>query len=401
MFKKIKNRQSTLLSILVLPVFFSGLFAGISPCQEDKPADLTLEFWSVYDDSDVYDNLIREFNEEYPYIAINYHKKDYASYEKELVDALAAGRGPDIFSIHNTWLPKHQDKLAAAPSEIITPKKFQEIFVDVAVADFVGIEKAADGMEAQAVYAFPFYIDTLALYYNRDLLNSAGVVKPPATWLEFNSAVEKITLRDAQNNITRVGAALGTAKNINRSTDILSLLMLQNGTQMVSSDKKYATFNQPISQSNGESFNAGENALSFYANFAKASKKVYTWNQYQHYSIDAFVEGKVAMMLNYAYQIPLIKARSPHLNFGVAAVPQISSTGPAVTYANYWGQAVSKTSPNAIYAWTFLAWLAGKDNAQVYLEKTDRPASRRDLVEWQKSDPGLGIRLTARPLKQF
>lgn len=376
------DKKTKLVSLLILPVFFSGLFAGLSPCKEKQPPAATLEFWSVFDDSDVYQPLITEFKTQYPYITINYYKKSVSSYEKDLIDALAAGRGPDIFSIHNTWLPKHEDKLAAAPDALITPQKFKEVFVDVAAQDFI------DGGK---VYAFPWAVDTLTLFYNKDLLNSAGIVSPPQTWAEFNTDVEKLVRRDAKNNILQAGAALGTARNINRSTDILAALMLQSGAKMVSDDKNYATFEQTISSGVGESFNPGQQALLYYTNFANPTKRVYTWNQYQHYSLDAFIEGKAAMTLNYAYQIPVIKARSPHLNFGVAALPQISQTGTKVNFANYWGQAVAKNSQYQAYAWQFLAWLAGAEPQKKYLAAAQKPSARRDLIEAQKSDETLGI----------
>ena len=382
MLKTIKNRKLIFLSISVLPIFFSGLFAGLSPCKEAAPPAATLEFWSVFDDSDIYQPLITEFKTQYPYITINYYKKSVSSYEKDLVDALAAGRGPDIFSIHNTWLPKHEGKLAAAPDTLITPQRFKEVFVDAAAQDFI------DGGK---IYAFPFAIDTLALFYNKDLLNSAGIVSPPKTWAEFNADVEKLVIRDSKNNILQAGAALGTARNINRSTDILVALMLQSGAKMVSDDHAYATFEQSASSGAGESLNPGLQALLYYTNFANPTKRVYTWNQYQHYSIDAFIEGKAAMMLNYAYQIPTIKARSPHLNFAVAPLPQISLTGTKVNFANYWGQAVAKNSQYQAYAWQFLAWLAGAESQKKYLAATQKPAVRRDLIEAQKSDEVLGL----------
>ena len=45
------------------------------------------------------------------------------SYENDLRDALAAGNGPDVFLIHNSWLTKHQDKLSPAPDSVLTPKQ--------------------------------------------------------------------------------------------------------------------------------------------------------------------------------------------------------------------------------------------------------------------------------------
>jgi len=377
-----KNKKTIILSVFVLPVFFSGLFsAGLSPCKEAAPAPATLEFWSVFDDSDVFDPLIKQYQAISPNITINYSKKNIVSYEQDLVNALATGRGPDIFSIHNTWLPKHKNKLAPAAETMITAKRFGELFVDVASQDFIDTEK---------VYALPLSVDTLALFYNKDLFNSAGIATPPQTWTEFNSAVEKLTQRDNKNNILKSGAALGTAKNINRSTDILMALMLQSGAKMINASRDAATFDQTVSAQGGD-FNPGRQALIFYTNFASPGLKVYTWNQDQNYSIDAFVNGKVAMMINYNYQLPLVKARAAHMEIGIAPLPQISSTSKKVTFANYWAQAVGRGSKNQIEAWKFLAWLSSPEISRQYLELTKKPAARRDLIEEQKKDADLGV----------
>ncbi len=379
------NSKKIILTSLVLPVFFSGLFAGFSPCKGKQPAAATLEFWGVFDDSDVWQPIINKFSQQYPYITINYHKKNITTYESELVDALAAGRGPDIFMINNAWLPKHKDKLIAVPETLISTKSFSEIFMDVASADFI------DGGK---IYAWPLAVDTLALFYNKDLFNNAGIAQPPQTWEEFNDAVVKLTQKDETGNIKQAGAALGTARNINRSTDILAMLMLQSGAKMVADDKKTAAFNQSVNLASGESFNPGERALLYYSGFADPQKKVYTWNNLQHYSLDSFVEGQTAMMLNYAYQISSLRARSPHLNFAVAPLPQISATGKKITLANYWGQAVSKSSVNPDYAWQFLSWIIQPENLKTYLTATGKPTGRRDLVSWQQADQDLGIFVT-------
>ena len=96
----------------------------INPFKATAPAPVTLEFWSVFDNSDIYQPLILKYQQLYPNVTINYRKKNITSYENDLVGALAAGKGPDIFSVNNTWLPKHKDKLAPAPAILITPKRF-------------------------------------------------------------------------------------------------------------------------------------------------------------------------------------------------------------------------------------------------------------------------------------
>jgi len=96
-----------------------------------------LEFWGVFDDSSIYAPLIESFNQENKHITINYYKKNSETYEKDLLEAMATGRGPDIYMIHNTWIPRYEEKLLGVPSELITIKDFQENFVDVVYKDFI------------------------------------------------------------------------------------------------------------------------------------------------------------------------------------------------------------------------------------------------------------------------
>ncbi|MBI2669834.1 MAG: extracellular solute-binding protein [Candidatus Yanofskybacteria bacterium] len=367
------------LAVIVLLMFLVlGSFGG---GQSEK---ITLQFWSVFDGSSFYSSAIRDFEKNNPNIDVMYRQFNFEDYEKQLIDSFAAGTGPDIWLMHNTWLPKHYDKIQPLPQQLLTKEKkpiftfkeFQEQFVDVTVEDLTA---------GSQIYALPIYVDTLALYYNKDLFNSAGIVLPPSSWDEFNDAVKKLTIFDERGNIVRAGAAIGTAKNINRSTDILTLLMLQSGVKMTNTSNTSATFSDSVG---GEKI--GETALQYYTDFAKSSNPFHTWNDNQHYSMDAFIEGNAAMMLNYSHHIKTIRDKSARFNFAVAPAPQISSTPVAVNYANYWSPTVSKQSKYSNAAWEFLVYLSSAKGAAFYLNASNRPSARRDLIEQQRTDPDLG-----------
>ena len=364
---------------------------------EIRPQPASLEIWGVFDEPSVFQELIGDYQKQNKHISIEYKKKPYADYEQELINALAADKGPDIWLIHNTWLPKYKDKIKEMPIEILPFTVFRNTFVEVVEKDFT---------EQGKIYALPLYVDTLALFYNKDYLNSAGISLPPETWEELIDDLDKLVKRNQWGGIDRAGVAIGTAENINRSTDILALLMLQNGTKMVSDDKKSATFNQSI-YLEGESYYPGQDALRFYTEFSNPSKRVYTWNRQMPYSVDAFVEGKTAMMFNYSHHISTIKEKASYLNFGIASMPQIKGRDFDINYANYWGFAVSnKAKTNVVKeAWKFIFWLTQKDNAKKYLEKAKRPTALKELVDWQKDDLELGVfakqSLTARSWYQI
>lgn len=366
-------------ALIVLVIFLATAFSGGGT---KKAANATLQFWGTFDEPEYFTTAIREYRKTNPNITIIYRKIPYGEYEKTLLDSFAAGTGPDIWLMHNTWLPKHLDKIAPldqrGKTPIFTYKDFRDKFVDVTVTD---LTRGTD------IYALPLYVDTLALYYNKDLLNKAGISAPPRTWEDFVQQASLLTAKDERGNITKSAAAIGTAQNVNRSTDLLALLMLQSGVLMTDKDNTSATFAKQV-----EGISVGEIATQFYTDFANQSKPDrYTWNDQQKYSIDAFADGNTAMMFNYSHHITTLREKAPRLNFDIAPIPQPGGAQISVTYANYWAPTVAKQSKNTLEAWKFLVYLSTTDATVNYLNTSLRPAARRDLIELQRADADIGV----------
>jgi multiple sugar transport system substrate-binding protein len=235
------------------------------------------------------------------------------------------------------------------------------------------------------VMALPLFMDTLALYYNKDIFNANGVSRAPKTWVEVMEIVKRTTKTNAieTNQIDQHGIALGAGKNVNRASDVLSALMMQNGVSILDKDGKPSFGDKPDAV----------RALQFYTDFANPTKDVYTWNTRSNYSIDAFAEGKAAMMINYSYHMATIKAKNPRLNFGVAPLPQVENCTVCkpVTYGGYWLLAVSKQSTSADTAWRFARYMTNTAQGRIYLEKTGYPPARKDLVQELQNDPRIGV----------
>ena len=418
------NKKTVIFAFLLIgTILISG--CGFKPAPPPN-YNVSLEIWGTFDDSDTFNDIFDNFRKIDPNVTkIVYKKMSQDTYEKDLLNALASGQGPDIFLINNTWGPSFMDKIDPAPAQVLPEQTFKNNFVDVVANDF-----DVDGK----IFAVPLTVDSLALYYNKDLFNAAGITAPPADWMTFMKDAQLLTKFDASGQIVQSGAAMGTANNINRASDILNLLMLQNGTKMPDSSDKRAVFDQVLMNGNNSFFPAG-NALDFYTSFAKSNLSNYSWNSNMHNSLDAFGEGTLAMMADYSWNIPTILAKAPKLNFDVAPIPQLSSTQP-VNFANYWGYAVAKNkviakdnnAPQGVLpetdairvqeAWKFLTYLTTKpdqsagasaasnstsitgsnpqtssavfDPAWDYLQKTNQPAARKDLIEKQKSMPLIG-----------
>ena len=106
------------------------------------------------------------------------------------------------------------------------------------------------------------------------------------------------------------------------------------------------------------------------------------------------------MMFNYSHQIPIIKAKNPFLNFGIAAAPleagcENTTPSTCVSYANFWGLAVSKKSRNPGWAWDFIIYATMNEAAaKSYFTATKKPPALSALISENLNDPDYGVFLS-------
>ena len=370
--------------------------------QSDPETEVTLEFWGLWDSSDSWQTVIKRFEQETHHwngqdvrVKINYTKKDIASYQAELEKSYAENKSPSVFMISNYWLEKYSSKLEPLTGNKAYTEEYN--LLDYEEADKIfPLNILQDAyLENNTMYAMPVYSDSLALYYNKDLFQKAGIENPPATWDELKADVRKLTVLERNGNISQCGIALGGGKSINRSSDILSLLTLQGGGKMVDNEKN-VDFNKKISvktPSGTVEREPGMTAIQFYMEFSDPDKQIYSWNESFENSVKDFAEGKVAMMLGYSYQQANLLALKPELNYGIAPAPQIPKSTP-VNISNVWFPVISNQSTCTVkgngknidcgkIAWSFLSFANKKENIAAYLDSTGKAAARIDIIKEQ------------------
>ncbi|MBD3281539.1 extracellular solute-binding protein [Candidatus Uhrbacteria bacterium] len=407
--------------VLMASLVLSGQGCTKGPDQATREAaePKQLEIWAVVDDRDAYSPLITAYQDAHPHVRINYKRFRLEEYEDLLINAFAEDRGPDIFLIHNTWVSKYISKIEPMPAftemvytiveggytnrsetlvlqneKSITLRELKQAYPDVVYKDAVRlINTAAEGDRPfleEKIMGLPMSVDTLALFVNRDMLNTAGIPTIPTAWDAFQATINRLVSIDTDGEILQAGAALGTTENVERATDIISILMMQNGTQMAT-DEGFPTFSlMPEELAATRNELPAIQALRFYTDFADETKEIYSWNEDMPNSLDAFVQGRLAYFFGYSYHIPLIKARAPKLNLSIARLPQIEGN-PEVNYANYWLWTVSKKSEESETAWNFLNYLIEEENEQQYLDRASRPPAHRSLIENYLDDEDLGV----------
>ena len=382
-----------------------------------KMAPITLSYWRVFDEEDDFTEIIAAYNAIHPNINIEYRKFRYSEYEKELIEAFATDRGPDIFSIQSSWVKEYQNKglITPLPDQIfmvypvlheglkdqyeyvktttrsITPEQLKDHFVDAVYDDVVNPNNDEDSnVIRNHIWALPLSLDTMVMYYNKDLFNNAGISVASEYWdRKFQQDVKKLTKQNNKGEIIQSGVALGGSDNIERSVDLLSALMLQNGAEMMTGNE--ITFHTFPPSMRDRAYNPGLDALRFYTDFANPAKEVYSWNSTLPSSLDLFIQGKLAMMFGYSYHLSQIQGKAPKLNFSVSSLPQIENNPQTINIANYWVETVSNKSGYSEEAWDFVQFMAKKDNVTKFLNKTKRPTALRALVDEQSVDPVIGV----------
>jgi len=324
-----------------------------------KPKEVTLKYWGLWEPEAVLKPLILEYQKDHSNVKIEYKLEVPGGYRERLQTRLrteGVTDKPDIFRFHNTWLPMLKEELVPVPPTIITNAEYETIFYPVTKTDLkIG----------NSYYGIPLMYDGLSLFYNEELFQNAGVSEPPKTWDELRELAVKLTQKDETGRIQVAGVAMGTASNVDHFSDILGLMMLQNGVNLANITG-----------------NLAEDALSFYTVFSKEDK---VWDETMPSSTLAFASGKAAMMFGPSWRVFNIKESNPNLRFKTAPVPQLP--GGNVDWASYWVEGVAKACENQAEAWDFLKFLSQKESLRrLYAEASKtrlfgEPHSRQDMAE--------------------
>lgn len=377
---KITNFQLALLSVFVVFIVFGVLiFSGAIKIGEKKTSDLyqgKVVVWGTLPQdsvSDIFDSLEVKYDK----LSIAYVKKNADTINSELAEAIASGSGPDAFFVSNETLIPTSNKSYVVPFASFPIATYRSTFV----------EGAEIFLNSQGVMAYPFTIDPLVLYWNRDLFNKEGLVAPPKTWEEMYSYSEKLSKRTQTGVITQSAIALGGYSNIKNAKDIISMLFLQSGTSIVAtgSDGSYvSTLNSYLP---GTKIKPAESALRFYTEFANPTSKYYSWSASLTNSYDSFVSGKLAMYIGYSSEIYGIRDRNPNLNFDITNVPQLEGATKPVTFGKIYGVSVSKSSKNLNSALLVAQTLSSKESVAFISAKSLTLPVRRELLVSVPDDP--------------
>lgn len=313
----------------------------------NTPETRELVYWGLWESEEVMEDIIDEFETNHPGVTVKYSMQTFKDYESRLYSRLqqtatTSEPAPDIFRIHNTWLPKFESLLSKLPDGIMTRDVYSEKFYPTALADFTG-------KDGTSLYAIPLEIDGLMVFYNKQLLAQQDVEKPPTDWDSFLSLARKLTKKDSSGRITQSGLALGTSKNIQHSSEILLFLLLQEQADLIDSTRTKFSLNNSKAIS----------VFTTYTNFATGNNAI--WSSSLKNDLNMFYSGDLAMMIAPSWRAFDIIQSASAIEFGTAPLPQLVANPERIYYSTYWGEAVNKKSPNTQLAWEFVEFLSERE----------------------------------------
>lgn len=376
--------QIAIIAIIAILIFIAlGMFTGAIPGLRGTQAiSGTVSVWLpqnyAYLKTTAEDFAVANKN-----IKVNIKILPDASYEGEIINSLAAGTAPEVWLLPDDLILKHKDKIAALPFSSYPERTFVDTFID---SGKLYLEKNPKDGTGQII-GLPVAVDPIVLYWNKDLLASAGLSNPPKTWDEFVTHAQTITKLDAQGQIMRSGAALGSFNNIKNAKDIISLLILQSGNLIVDP----ATLRAALKDNAGLPVNPTESAVRFFNDFANARKTTYSWNRNLPDAFDAFTSQKLAMYFGYASEYQKILQANPHLNFDIAEVPQIKDAPLAATFGKMEAAVISKPAAKSGAALQLINYLSSYQAQKKMQNSTILPSVRRDVLAEPADYLALGI----------
>ena len=315
----------------------------------------TVTIWNYWENAIQQKTLARvcsDFNESQSNIQVVTKYIPFADFKKQLSIGAAAAELPDIVIIDN---PDHASYSAMGIFADITDK----------LANWPDLKQYFEGPLNSCrlngrLYGIPFGSNTLALYYNVDMLKAAGV-KPPRNWNELKSVSLKLTKGTVH------GFAISSLQNEEGTFGFLCFLWGSGNTSF------------QINNANGI------RALTLMHDLVASGampKEALNWTQGD--VMNQFISGNLAMMVNGPWQIPTMRQQAPNLNWNVALLPVGNKPASDLGGENF---AVVKGN-NVDEAVTFLKFVASPAEMKTYINAFGYIASRKDVAATQfTSDP--------------
>ncbi|GAA4244433.1 ABC transporter substrate-binding protein [Dactylosporangium darangshiense] len=334
------------------------LAAGCSSgAQSDPNAAVELSLWTGFTGPDrpAYEALVKQFNDTHPKVKVTMDVQPWDTIGQKLPGAWATGQGPDLATpnFDPGVLFNYVKTNSVLPLDETVGTGDGKLNKDAFPAT-VNTAFTIDGK----LYAAPANMATLVLYYNKQMLSTAGVAEPK-TADDLVAAARKLTKIEG-GKVTQYGISLADHATI----QMWPILQWMNGGDIVDANG-CAVIASP----------ASVQALQTWADLV-TKDQVSPVGQTGSDADTLFSAKKAAMEINGPWAVAGFK--SAGIDLGIAPVP-VGAGGP-VTLASTVPLAVGRLTKHKAQALEFLSWWTGKTAQASFSEASGFPAVRTDVT---------------------
>ncbi len=317
---------------------------------DEASGDVTIwYYWETPGHQAALDHIIQEFNGQQDKITVQAKYVPFADFKKQLSVGASAGELPDIVILDN---PDHASYAAMGIFADITDRFDVSTYYPGPVNSCT-----LDGR----LYGVPFGSNDLVLFYNEDMLKEAGC-EVPTTWDELLDVAKKTT----KGNVH--GFAHCALQNEEGTFNFLPWVW-STGQTSYEIDSE-----------------GGIKALEFEKALVESGafpKEAINWTQGD--TMNQFISGNLAMMINGTWQIPTMRQEVPDLNWNVAFIPQDKQQASGLGGENY--AVIAGGNEEAAIA--FLQYATSGDTCLYMMEHMGYISSNSKIAENQFGDDAV------------
>lgn len=315
--------------------------------------DITLwYYWETEGHQKALDEMIAAYNESQDAYNMTAKYVPFADFKKQLSIGASASELPDLVILDS---PDHASYASMGIFADLTGKFDVSTYYEGPVAS---------ATLDDTLYGVPFGCNCLALYYNEDMFEAAGITEVPTTWDELKEAAEKLT----SDNVT--GLAFCSVQNEEGTFNFVPWLWSTGATSY---------------EINSEN---GIRALSFVKDLIDSgvmSKECINWTQGD--VMNQFISGNVAMMINGPWQIPTMREEAPDLNYNVALIPMDAEYASVIGGENY----AVVSGGNEDGALDFLTYATQEEQVIFMMTQMGYISADKEIAAAQFTDEGDAI----------
>ena len=310
--------------------------AGAPPSRAAEPVQIT--YWYPVDLggglANLMQSLVDQFNASHPDVHVTAsYTGNYDLTLAKIQAATLAGNLPDVGAVVND----HTQVLAPAGTLEDLDGFVRKAGGKMYLARFFP-SLLLNSYSGGKLYSLPFQRSVPVLYYNKDAFAKAGIAAPPATWAEFVSDAQRLTVRNG-GDVSRWGAEFP----LEAYNWIFYALVYQAGGEVISPDLKHLELDRP----------AATSAMQYWWDLVNKFKVMPAYTPWPQGSQD-FVSEKAAMVV-YSSGAQAFFRQSAKFNWGLVRMPHGKRSGVAIGGGNL--VMFKKSAAQEEAAWKFLSWM--------------------------------------------